>query len=150
MQQKYQGLRAVLAVAVVVFLSPLLVTACTSYEEIYSPRLEVMPGLERREMRFVLMESARSLNWFIDDRTPNLIKARKSDGENMVEIEIAYNAEHYNIRYRNSAHMQVSSHDRSVATVDATYNDWIRELEAKINETVAQLHQQKLEAQQKR
>ena len=70
MQQKYQGLRAVLAVAAVVFLSPLLVTACTSYEEIYSPRLEVMLGLERREMRSVLMESARSLNWFIDDRTP--------------------------------------------------------------------------------
>lgn len=78
--------------------------------------------------------SVPSRPWTLTDSGPGKLMARLQVGRkrtHVVVVEIAYSPEKYSIQYRNSVHMNYRDSDKTIHT---SYNAWVRELTAQIDQ----------------
>jgi len=93
------------------------------------------------EARDTLVNAASAVParpWQVTDAGPGKLMARLQTGRrgHVVVVEIAYSPEKYSIQYRNSVHMNYRASDQTIHT---SYNVWVRELAAHIDQAFGAL-----------
>lgn len=107
------------------------------------------PDLTAEDVRTAIVDAATRLRWTVREDRPGVILATRSEKSQVATVTITYQMSMYGLRYRDSTKLNYrrkpvsdmggATHDPDYATIDETYNAWVRELDAGIREELAGL-----------
>jgi hypothetical protein len=98
-------------------------------------------ALKVEQVKRAIQQAAGEKGWTVSEQVDGKLAATYSKGKNgrhSISVEIAYSADKYSIRYKNSSNMNYVVCDGQ-GVIHPYYNNWVMELKTSIQNTLQSL-----------